>query len=181
MKTAQEVGAPAKIIETVVAVNDARKHAMAEKIVAACGGSAAGKTVAVLGLAFKPNTDDLREAASLVIVPTLQAAGATVRAHDPQAMHEAEKLMPGAVMCKSPYEAAEGADVLVILTEWDAYRALDLGRLKRSLREPVVVDLRNIYRPDEMAAQGFQYSSIGRPANEPAREVLSPPIKIVRS
>ena len=143
-------------------MNDARKHAMAEKIVAACGGSIAGKTIAILGLAFKPNTDDLREAASLVIVPTLQAAGAKVRAHDPQAMPEASKQLPGLEMCKNPYEAASAADALVILTEWDAYRALDLDRLKRSLREPLVVDLRNIYRPEEMAAKGFRYVSIGR-------------------
>ncbi|HLL28302.1 MAG TPA: UDP-glucose/GDP-mannose dehydrogenase family protein [Xanthobacteraceae bacterium] len=164
MKTAQEAGTPAKIVETVVAVNDRRKRAMAEKVIAACGGSVAGKTIAVLGLAFKPNTDDMREAASLVIVPALQAAGAKLRVHDPQAMHEAAKVLRGVEMCKNPYEAAKDADALVILTEWDAYRALDLERLKRDLREPLVVDLRNIYRPEEMAAEGFRYFSIGRPA-----------------
>jgi len=164
MRTAQEAEAPAKIVETVVAVNDARKRAMAEKIVAACGGSVSGKTVAILGLAFKPNTDDIREAASLVIIPALQAAGAKLRAHDPQAMDEAEKLLHGVEMCKNPYEAAKDADVLVILTEWDAYRALDLDRLKRDLKQPLVVDLRNIYRPEEMAAKGFRYFSLGRPA-----------------
>jgi UDPglucose 6-dehydrogenase len=164
MKTAQEAGAPAKIVETVVTVNDARKRAMAEKIVAACGGAVAGKTIAILGLAFKPNTDDMREAASLVIVPALAAAGAKLRAHDPQAMREAAKHLAGVAMCKNPYEAAKDADALVILTEWDAYRALDLDRLKGDLRSPLVVDLRNIYRPEEMAAKGFRYISVGRPA-----------------
>ena len=164
MRTAQEAGAPARIVETVVAVNDARKHAMAEKIVAACGGKVAGKTIAILGLAFKPNTDDIREAASLVIVPALAAAGAKLRAHDPQAMSEAAKLLRGVEMCKNPYEAAKDADALVILTEWDAYRALDLDRLKRELKQPLVVDLRNIYRPEEMMAKGFRYLSVGRAA-----------------
>ena len=164
MKTAEDAGTPAKIIETVVAVNEARKRAMAEKIVAACGGSVAGKTIAILGLAFKPNTDDLREAASLVILPALAAAGATLRAHDPQAMREAANELAGVAMCKSPYEAAKDADALVILTEWDAYRALDLDRLKRDLKAPLVVDLRNIYRSEEMAAKGFRYFSVGRPA-----------------
>jgi len=163
MRTAQEAGAPTKIIEAVVAVNDARKRAMAGKVIAALGGSVKGKTIAVLGLTFKPNTDDLRDAPSLVIVPALKEAGATVRAHDPQAMNEASNLLPGIAMCKSPYEAVKGADALVILTEWDTYRALDLDRLKKELKSPVVVDLRNIYRPDEMAAKGFRYTSIGRP------------------
>jgi len=163
MRTAQEAGAPTKIIEAVVAVNDARKRAMVGKVIAALGGSVKGKTIAVLGLTFKPNTDDLRDAPSLVIVPALKEAGATVRAHDPQAMNEASNLLPGIAMCKSPYEAVKGADALVILTEWDTYRALDLDRLKKELKSPVVVDLRNIYRPDEMAAKGFRYTSIGRP------------------
>ena len=163
MRTAQEAGAPTKIIEAVVAVNDARKRAMAGKVIAALGGSVKGKTIAVLGLTFKPNTDDLRDAPSLVIVPALKEAGATVRAHDPQAMNEASNLLPGIAMCKSPYDAVKGADALVILTEWDTYRALDLDRLKKELKSPIVVDLRNIYRPDEMAAKGFRYTSIGRP------------------
>ncbi len=136
MKTAQDVGAPAKIVEAVVAVNDARKHAMAEKVIKALGGSAKGKTVAVLGLTFKPNTDDMREAPSLVIVPALKEAGAKVNAHDPQAMEEAAELLPGVEMCKNPYDAAHGADALVIVTEWDAYRALDLMRLKQALKTP---------------------------------------------
>jgi UDPglucose 6-dehydrogenase len=163
MKTARDAGAPAKIVEAVVSVNDARKRAMADKVVAALGGSVKGKTVGVLGLTFKPNTDDMREAPSLVILPALKEAGAKVKAHDPQGMEEAAALLSGIEMSESAYEAAKGADALVIVTEWDAYRALDLARLKQELKTPVVVDLRNIYNPEEMAAKGFRYFSIGRP------------------
>jgi UDPglucose 6-dehydrogenase len=163
MKTARDAGAPAKIVEAVVSVNDARKRAMADKVVAALGGSVKGKTVGVLGLTFKPNTDDMREAPSLAILPALKEAGAKVKAHDPQGMEEAAALLPGIEMSESAYEAAKGADALVIVTEWDAYRALDLARLKQELKTPVVVDLRNIYNPEEMAAKGFRYFSIGRP------------------
>jgi UDPglucose 6-dehydrogenase len=162
MKTARDAGAPAKIVEAVVSVNDARKRAMADKVVAALGGSVKGKTVGVLGLTFKPNTDDMREAPSLVILPALKEAGAKVKAHDPQGMEEAAALLSGIEMSESAYEAAKGADALVIVTEWDAYRALDLARLKQELKTPVVVDLRNIYNPEEMAAKGFRYFSIGR-------------------
>jgi UDPglucose 6-dehydrogenase len=165
MKTAQDAGVPTRIVEAVVAVNAARKRAMVDKIVGALGGSARGKTIAVLGLAFKPNTDDLRDAPSLVIIPALKDKGAKILAHDPQAMSEAAKAFPGVEMSKNPYEAAKGADALVILTEWDAYRALDLDRLKKELKSPVIVDLRNIYRPEEMAAKGFRYTSIGRPTS----------------
>ena len=164
VRTAQEAGAPSRIVETVIAVNEARKRAMAVKVIAACGGSVSGKAIAVLGLTFKPNTDDMREAASLVLVPALQEAGARVRAHDPQGMEQARALLPGLELCEGPYEAAAGADALVILTEWDAYRALDLDRLKAALRRPVIVDLRNIHRRDEMEESGFVYESIGRPA-----------------
>jgi UDPglucose 6-dehydrogenase len=164
IKTAQEADAPINIVETVISVNDARKQALAKRVLAACGGSVEGKTVAVLGLTFKPNTDDMREAPSLVLVPALQKAGAVIRAHDPQGMEQAKALLPGITLCLNPYEAAAGADALVILTEWDAYRALDLDQIKKALKQPVVVDLRNIYRPDEMAAKGFRYSSIGRSA-----------------
>lgn len=166
IKTAQDTGAPATIVEAVAAANAARKAAMAEKIIKALGGSAKGKTIAVLGLTFKPNTDDMREAPSLVIIPALTKAGAKVNAHDPQGMEEAAHLLPGTEMCKSPYDAAKGADALVIVTEWDAYRALDLSRLKQELKSPLVVDLRNIYNPEEMSAKGFRYISIGRPATE---------------
>ena len=136
---------------------------MAEKVIAALAGSVKGKTIAVLGLTFKPNTDDMREAPSLVILPALKQAGATVKAHDPQGMEEAGSLLPGIEMSKNPYEAAKGADALVIVTEWDAYRALDLSRLKQELKSPVVIDLRNIYNSEEMTAKGFRYTSIGRP------------------
>jgi UDPglucose 6-dehydrogenase len=138
---------------------------MIERIEEACGGALKGKTVAVLGLAFKPETDDMREAPSLDIVPGLIGRGAEVRVHDPKCMGEARKLLPAAVTyCLGPYEAAEGADALVILTEWNAYRALDLEQLKTALARPVIVDLRNIYRPQEMAEAGFSYISVGRPA-----------------
>jgi UDPglucose 6-dehydrogenase len=155
-------GAPIRLVETVVAVNDARKRAMADKVTAACGGSLHGKTVAVLGLTFKPNTDDMREAPSLVIVPALQEGGARVRAYDPQGMIEARKLMPTLETAADPYSCVEGADAMVILTEWDQFRALDLTRIKAALRSPVVIDLRNIYKPAGMADMGFSYFSVGR-------------------
>jgi UDPglucose 6-dehydrogenase len=169
IRTAQEHRSPLKIVETVVAVNEARKQAMAAKVIAACGGSVSGKTIAVLGLTFKPNTDDMREAPSLVLVPALQKAGAKIRAHDPHGMEQAKPLLPGVEFCANPYAAAANADALVIVTEWEAFRALDLGQLKEALRSPVIVDLRNIYPPEEMAAKGFRYTSIGRPPRvEPA-------------
>jgi len=163
VRTAQQVGSPLRIIETVVDINDKRKKQMAERIVAACGGSVSGKTVGVLGVTFKPNTDDMRDAPSLDIVPALQAAGATVRAFDPAGMHEAEKLLPGVVWAKDAYGALDGADCVAILTEWNEFRALDLKRVKALLKRPVMVDLRNVYNPEDMAAAGFAYSSIGRP------------------
>lgn len=165
VKTARDAGSPVRLIETTVEVNDQRKHNMTRKIIAACGGSVAGLRIAVLGLAFKPNTDDMREAPSLVIVPELLAAGATVRAFDPEAMAQAASYLPGIECAEGAYDCIEGADALVILTEWDAFRALDLGRVTQLLKKPLVVDLRNIYRPDEMRALGFEYVSIGRPAN----------------
>jgi len=160
LKTSQEYGAPTRIIEAVVAVNDARKIAMAEKIERAFGG-VKGKTIAVLGLTFKPNTDDMREAPSLVIIPALQAKGARIRAYDPEGTEEARKLL-NAEFCQDAYEALAGADGVVILTEWNEFRALDLPRVKSLLGEPLMVDLRNIYRPAQMAAAGFRYVSVGR-------------------
>jgi len=151
-----------KIVSTVMAVNDARKRAMVTKVVSACGGSLQGKTIAVLGLTFKPNTDDMREAPSLVIVPSLEAQGARVRAYDPHGMAEARKLMPQLETTSDPYACIEGADAMLILTEWDQFRALDLDRVKKTLRSPVVIDLRNIYRPAELAAKGLNYISVGR-------------------
>ncbi len=163
VRTAQQFDAPVHIVETVVEVNTKRKQKMVDKVVKACGGSVEGKTIAVLGLTFKPETDDMRDAPSLDIVPGLIAKGANVRAHDPQGMKEAKHLLPEAVAyCDGPYAASQGADAVVIITEWNVYRALDLQRLKQSLKTPVLVDLRTIYDPAEVARQGFTYVSIGR-------------------
>jgi UDPglucose 6-dehydrogenase len=161
VRTASDAGSPVRLIETTVQVNNARKKAMAGKVIAALGGDIQGKRVGILGLTFKPNTDDMRDAPSLDIIPALQAAGATVQAFDPEG-HEARQLLGGVEFKPDPYAAAEGADVLVILTEWDQFRALDLDRIKQLLRRPLVVDLRNVYRPAEMIAAGFEYKSIGR-------------------
>ena len=163
LETAKQVGAPVRIVETVVAVNDARKERMIDKITNACGGSVAGKTIAVLGLTFKPNTDDMRDSPSLYIVPALCDDGATVRAFDPQGMEEAKQLLNGVVWCDDTYSTMEGADCLAIVTEWNEFRALDLGRVKSLLTQPLLVDLRNIYQPDEMKKAGFDYHSVGRP------------------
>jgi len=163
VRTAREAEANLSVVETVVQVNDARKARMADKIVAACGGTVAGKTLAVLGLTFKPNTDDMRDAPSLEILPRLTAAGGTIRAFDPEGIAEAKKLLPDLVYCQDAYETMEGADALVLLTEWNEFRALDLARVGRLLMEPLVIDLRNIYQPAEMAAAGLRYISIGRP------------------
>jgi UDPglucose 6-dehydrogenase len=158
----QQLGAPVRIVETVISVNDARKQAMAAKVAAACGGKLTGKTIAVLGLTFKPNTDDMREAPSLVIVPALAKQGARVRVYDPHGMSEARKLMPQIETAADPYACVAGADAMVILTEWEEFRALDLDRVKAALRAPVVVDLRNIYKPRDMAEKGFSYVSVGQ-------------------
>jgi UDPglucose 6-dehydrogenase len=161
VRTARDAGAPVRLIETTVAVNDARKKAMATKVLAAVDGALAGKTVGVLGLTFKPNTDDMRDAPSLDIVPALQTAGARVQAFDPEG-HEARQMLADVDFKDNPYDAAEGADVLVIITEWDQFRALDLDRIKLVMNRPVMVDLRNIYKPDDMRARGFAYTSVGR-------------------
>jgi UDPglucose 6-dehydrogenase len=162
VRTAVDAGSPVRLIETTVEVNDARKKAMAGKVAAALDGELAGKTVALLGLTFKPNTDDMRDAPSLEVAPALIAMGARVQAFDPEGMAEAAHLLPGVTFKAGPYEAVEGADVVVILTEWDQFRALDLNRVKGLLRQPVMVDLRNVYRPEDMRARGFRYASIGR-------------------
>jgi UDPglucose 6-dehydrogenase len=165
VRTAQQYGAPVKLIETTVTVNDARKKAMAEKVAAVLGADdLTGKTVGVLGVTFKPNTDDMRDAPSLDILPALLAKGAKVQAFDPEGAKEAAHMMPGVSFVAGPYEAAQDADVLVIITEWDQFRALDLDRLKSLLKAPVVVDLRNVYKPVEMVRAGFTYASIGRGA-----------------
>ncbi|HVA14426.1 MAG TPA: nucleotide sugar dehydrogenase, partial [Stellaceae bacterium] len=168
VKTAQEAGSPISIVEAVIGANDSRKEAMAQRVIHACGGSVAGKTLAILGVTFKPNTDDMRDSPSLVIVPMLQQAGATVRAFDPEGMKEAAKLMGNVVFCVNAYEAMAGADALVIVTEWNEFRALDLSRVKSLLRTPTVIDLRNIYAPADMSAAGFYYVSVGRVPVEPS-------------
>ena len=162
VRTASDAGAPTRLVETTVAVNDARKLRMADKIITALGGDVAGKTVALLGLTFKPNTDDMRDAPSLSIVPALQAKGAKIRAFDPEGMHEAEKMLSDVAFATGAYEAAQGADVVVIVTEWDPFRALDLERLKAAMTTPVLVDLRNVYRPEDLREKGFTYASVGR-------------------
>ena len=163
VKTGQDHEAPLRIVETVVAVNDGRKRAMGRKIIAACGGSVRGKTIAILGLAFKPNTDDMREAPALAIVTALQDAGARVRGYDPEGMDQARPLLPGMTFTANAYECVTGADAVAIVTEWDEFRALDLARVKSLLRTPVLVDLRNIYLPGEVTTSGLLYSSVGRP------------------
>ena len=164
VRTAQVHDAPTKIVEAVVEINDARKKKMAERVNAACGGSIKDKTIAVLGLTFKPNTDDMRDAPSLDIVPALQAAGAKVRAFDPAGMHEAKGMLADVEYVDGPYQALGSADAVVIITEWDEFRALDLDRVKSLMKSPVMIDLRNIYRPEEMAEAGIAYHSIGRPS-----------------
>jgi len=162
VRTAEGVGSPLRIVEAVVAINDQRKMQMADKVIAACGGSVDGKTIAALGLTFKPNTDDMRDSPSLDIVAALQAAGATVRAYDPEGMIEAKRMMNGVVWCDDTYAALNGADAMVLITEWNQFRALDLERVKSLLKAPLIIDLRNVYNPEEMAAEGFAYHCIGR-------------------
>jgi UDPglucose 6-dehydrogenase len=163
VQTARDAGSPVELIETTVRVNDARKKAMAAKVTEVIDGDLAGKTIGVLGLTFKPNTDDMRDAPSLDIVPALQAGGARVQAFDPEGVAEARQLLRGVDFKDNPYDVAAGADVLLIITEWDQFRALDLDRIKLLMRKPVLVDLRNIYKPDDMRARGFAYTSVGRP------------------
>lgn len=163
VKTAQDNDSPVRLIETTVAINDNRKRAMGRKIIAAAGGDVRDKTVAILGLTFKPNTDDMRDSPAITIIQTLQDAGAKVVGYDPEGMENARSMMNDISYASSPYAAAEGADALVIVTEWNQFRALDFDRLKTIMNQPVLVDLRNIYRSDEVTKHGFTYSSIGRP------------------
>jgi UDPglucose 6-dehydrogenase len=167
-RTASDNGCPVRIVETVIDVNDKRKHAMAERVIAMCGGSVDGLTVGVLGVTFKPDTDDMRDAASLDIIPILQKGGATVQAYDPAGMHEAKPLLPDVVWKDDAYHAAEQADVLVIITEWNEFRALHLDRIAAIMNQPRIVDLRNVYNPGDAAKAGFTYTSIGRPAIAPS-------------
>jgi UDPglucose 6-dehydrogenase len=162
IKTAQDYGAPARIVETVVAVNDQRKRGMARKVIKACDENVRGKTIALLGLTFKPNTDDMRDAPSLAIITALQDGGAHIRAYDPEGMEQARPLLKDVTFTEDAYSCAKGADALVIVTEWNAFRALDLGMLKSVMNAPVMVDLRNIYRPEEVTRAGFTYEGVGR-------------------
>jgi len=163
MRTAQEFGRPLRLIEATTAVNNARHAVMVEKIVTACGGSVDGKRIGVLGLTFKPNTDDMRDAPSLGIIADLKARGAHIVAYDPEGMEAAEPLLPGVTFATGPYQVANGADAIVLVTEWTAFRSLDLPRLKSAMRTPLFVDLRNVYRRQEMERAGFAYRSVGRP------------------
>ncbi len=162
LKTAADNEVPLRIVEATVQVNDARKRAMGRKVIKAMGGEARGKTVGVLGLTFKPDTDDMRDAPSLALIQALQDAGATVKAYDPEGFEQARPLLTDVEFSASPYAAADGADALVIVTEWDAFRALDLGRIARSMNDPVLVDLRNIYPPEEAARAGLKLSGVGK-------------------
>jgi UDPglucose 6-dehydrogenase len=172
VKTAQDHEAPIRIVEAVISVNENRKRAMARKVAAAFGGSLRGKTVALLGLTFKPNTDDMRESPAIPLITGLQDLGARIRAYDPQGMEQARKELTDVTYCDGPYSCAEGANVLVIVTEWEQFRALDLPRLKREMECPVMVDLRNIYRAEEVTAHGFRYESVGRGARGVAQDGL---------
>lgn len=163
LRTSDIYGTSMKIVEATVNVNDQRKKRMADKVLEACGGSLKGKTIAVLGLTFKPNTDDMRDAPSIEIINPLLEQGATVRAYDPEGMPEARKLLKDVCYCDSTYKTIEGADALLIVTEWNEFRALDLERVKLLLSAPIIIDLRNIYPPEQMLAAGFQYTSVGRP------------------
>ena len=165
VKTAQDHGVPLRIVEAVLTVNDARKRAMARKVAAVFGGNLRNRTIGVLGLAFKPNTDDMREAPSIPLITALQDLGARVQAYDPVSMEQAKLELPDVTYCDNPYSCAAKADALVIVTEWEQFRALDMTRLKKEMAQPVIVDLRNVYRPDEMAEHGFTYASVGRPAD----------------
>src|SRR5271156_3310358 len=164
-KLAADAQAPIRLVETLVDVNDKRKTAMAAKVVTACGGSVVGKRIAVLGLTYKPKTDDMRDAPSLVIVPELQAAGARIVAYDPEGVRTAKPLLPGIEFAESAYACLRGAEAAVIVTEWDEFRALDLARVKAALAKPVIVDMRNIYPIKAMKALGFRYVSVGRGFN----------------
>ena len=166
---ARRYGYEFQIMESVLRVNDAVKQRMIDKITEALDGDAKGKTVGILGLAFKPETDDMRDSPTIPIIKGLQAAGAKIRAYDPQAMDNARKIFVDVAYCDDPYQTAEGADVLVIATEWNAFRALNLQRIRKALRHAVVVDLRNVYDPQRMRSEGFAYTSVGRA--EKTREV----------
>jgi UDPglucose 6-dehydrogenase len=162
-ETSVSAGAPLKIVKTVIEINEKRKKDMAARVITMCGGSVEGQTIAVLGLTFKPKTDDMRESPSLDIIPELTSAGAHIKAYDPEGMQEAKSLLKDVQYCDSSYETLEGADALVIITEWNEFRALNMDRVKSLMKTPTMIDLRNIYDPQEMIELGFNYQSIGRP------------------
>jgi UDPglucose 6-dehydrogenase len=183
VKTAQDHDVPLRIAETVASVNETRKRAMARKVSTLFGGAIRDKTVAILGLSFKPNTDDMRESPSLAVITALQDMGAEVRVFDPVSTNQARSLLSGVTYCESAYDCAENADALVIATEWEQFRALDLERLRDLMAHPVVIDLRNVYRPEEMYRHGFAYSSVGRPLLAPeiaARECPPEPLSTAK-
>ncbi|MQW88445.1 UDP-glucose 6-dehydrogenase [Sinorhizobium saheli] len=163
VKTAQDHDSPVRLVETTVAVNDNRKRAMGRKVIAAAGGEVRGAKIAILGLTFKPNTDDMRDSPAIAIVQALQDAGARVVGYDPEGMENARKVIEGMDYARDPYDAASEADAVVIVTEWNEFRALDFERLRTAMKTPLLVDLRNIYRKDEVAKHGFRYASVGRP------------------
>jgi UDPglucose 6-dehydrogenase len=165
-KTAQDYDSPVRLIETTVSINDNRKRAMGRKVIAAMGGDIRGKAIAVLGLTFKPNTDDMRDSPAISIIQTLQDAGATVTGYDPEGMENARQVIDNIAYAEDAYGAARDADAIVIVTEWNQFRALDFARLKSVMKAPVLVDLRNIYRHDEVTKHGFAYTSVGRPSND---------------
>ncbi len=173
IRTARDQGTPLGLVEHVTQSNNQRKYRMAQRIIDACGSTVAGKTIAILGLTFKPNTNDMRDSPSLNILPALQQAGASLRAYDPEGMEEAKQYLKKITWCGDAYETMRGADVLVILTEWNAFRALDMERVKTLLKEMLIIDLRNIYDPLEMRAIGCRYVSIGRPGStDPERSPM---------
>jgi UDPglucose 6-dehydrogenase len=175
IKTAQDHDVPMRILEAVETVNDTRKRAMARKVSAAFAGVLRGKTVAVLGLTFKPNTDDMREAPSIPLITALQDMGAKVRAYDPVGMEQAKQVLTDVTYCRGPYDCVEEADAVVIVTEWEQFRALDLGRVSDLMACPVIVDLRNVYRPEDMKKHGFAYTCVGRaPTYQPVNVYISP-------
>ncbi len=167
LRTGEMHGVHLRIVETVVQVNEARKRRMVKKILDAMGGEVAGRRIAVLGVTFKPNTDDMRESPSLVIVPALQAEGAEIRVYDPEGRREGERLLPGVAWCADSYEAATGADAVVLLTEWNEFRGLDLERVRSLVRQPILIDLRNVFDPERASRAGFAYTGIGRPPRRP--------------
>jgi UDPglucose 6-dehydrogenase len=179
IKTAQDYDVPMRILEAVETVNETRKRAMARKVSAAFAGVLRGKTVAVLGLTFKPNTDDMREAPSIPLITALQDMGAKVRTYDPVAMEQAKQVLTGVTYCRGPYDCVDGADAAVIVTEWEQFRALDLGRIRDAMTCPVIIDLRNVYRPEDMKTHGFAYTCVGRASVYQPADAQTPPARAV--